>query len=136
MATQKVVEHRKHQPLAYLGVQFSEMQENWMTYRKEAFAMGLFLERMDKVLRGPSTVRMYTDHRNLLFFFAPLALHPSSRRYVLAKLHRCSIHISRPVFIIEHILAQNMCSLIRSRGGCKSTECKRLDKDALRCWIN
>lgn len=79
------------------------MQKNWTTYEKEGLAIVKVFEKMDYQLWGPSPVRIYRDHRNLLFVFAPLALRPDAPRYVLAKVYRCAIHMSRVNFTIEQI---------------------------------
>lgn len=92
-----------HLPLAFLGGQFAGAQRNWTTYEKEAFAIVKVFDKLDYVLLGVENVHIFTDHRNLLFVFAPLALRPSSPRYVLSKVHRWAIHLSRFDFDIEHI---------------------------------
>lgn len=94
---------QKHEPLAFIGGQFSGPQNNWTTYEKEAFAIVKVFDKLDFVLWGRNQVHVFTDHRNLLFVFAPLALRPNAPRYVLSKVHRWAIHLSRFDFNIEHI---------------------------------
>lgn len=94
---------QEHQPLAFIGGQFSGAQLNWTTYEKEAYAIVKVFDKMDYALWGTANVHVFTDHRNLLFVFAPLALRPSAPRYVLSKVHRWAIHLSRFDFNIEHI---------------------------------
>lgn len=48
-------------------------------------------------------MNVFTDHRNLLYLFAPLALRPNSPRHVLSKVHRWAIHLSQIEFFIDHI---------------------------------
>lgn len=46
---------------------------------------------------------MLTDHRNLPYVLAPLALRAKSLRHVLSKAHRWAIHLSRFEFVIDRI---------------------------------
>lgn len=101
--TGKQVQDQKHEPLAFLGDHFSGAQENWTTCEMESFAIVKEFERMDYILWGPNPVRIFTDHKNLLYVFAPLALRPNPPRYVLGKVHRWAINLSRFSFVIEHI---------------------------------
>lgn len=58
---------------------------------------------MDHVLCGPNSVKIFTEHRNLLHVFAQLALFPNSPRYVLSKVYCWAILLSRFHLVIEHI---------------------------------
>lgn len=99
----KETSEQRHEPLAFLGGQFTGSQQNWTTYEKEAFSIVKVFDKLDFVLWGNNDVHVFTDHRNLLFVFAPLALRPNAPRYVLSKVHRWAIHLSRFDFSIEHI---------------------------------
>ena len=46
---------------------------------------------------------MFTDHRNLLFVFAPLALSPALGRHVVSKVQRWALFLSQFEYVIEHI---------------------------------
>lgn len=46
---------------------------------------------------------MYTDHRNLLFVFAPLALEPALGRHIVSKVQRWALFLSRFPYVIEHV---------------------------------
>lgn len=48
-------------------------------------------------------MHVFTDLGNLLNLFAHLALRSNSPLYVLSKVRRWVIHLSRFVFVIEHI---------------------------------
>lgn len=48
-------------------------------------------------------VHVLTDHRNLIHIFVPLPLRPNLLRYVLLKVHRLAIHLSRFEFEIDRI---------------------------------
>ena len=45
---------------------------------------------------------MFTDHRNLLFIFAPLALERSLGRHIIPKVQRWALYMSRFHYVIEH----------------------------------
>lgn len=101
------VKEQKHEPMALLGRRFAGVQRNWTTYEKEAYAIVQTFDRMDYLFWGPQPVHVFTDHRNLLYVFAPFALRPNSPRRVLSKVHRWAIHLSRFEFFIEHIDGTN-----------------------------
>lgn len=48
-------------------------------------------------------MHVFTDHRSLLYWFAPLLLCSNSPRHVLSKMHRWAIHLSTFEFFINHI---------------------------------
>lgn len=98
----------KPTPLAFLGGKFNRTQRNWTTYEKEAYAVVQTFERIDYLLWGAKQTHVFTDHRNLLYAFAPLALRPNSPRHVLSNLHRWASHFSRFKFHINHIEGSNI----------------------------
>jgi len=71
------IEEQKHVPLAFLGAGFKGAQLGWSTFEKDAYAIFQVFEKLDYVLTGSSPTHIYTDHRNLPFVFAPLALEPA-----------------------------------------------------------
>lgn len=99
----KAIEQQKHEPLAFLGGKFNKSQRNWTTYEKEAYAVVQTFDRMDYLFWGSKRTHVFTDHKNLLYVFAPLALRPNSPMHVLSKVHRWAIHLSRFDFFINHI---------------------------------
>lgn len=92
---EKPVEEQQHEPLAFLGGKFSGAQKNWSTFEKEAYAVVQTFKRMDYLLWGAKQTHVYTDHKNLLYVFAPLALRPNSPRHGISKVHRWAIHLSK-----------------------------------------
>lgn len=97
------VEKQHYQPLVFLGGRFSKAQENCTMCQKEAFVVVNDFEKMDYVFWGPNRIKINTAHRNLLYVFAPLAFRPNTSWYVVVKVHRWKIHLSRLYFVIEHI---------------------------------
>lgn len=103
----KKVGEQQHEPMAFLGGRFTGAQKNWTTYEKEAYAIVQTFDRLDYLFWGTTRTHIFTDHKNLLYVFAPLALRPNSPRHVLSKVHRWAIHLSRFEFFINHIEGSN-----------------------------
>lgn len=68
---------QNHDPLAFLRGTLAGTQETWSTY-EETFAIVKDFGRTEYILWGLNQVKIYTDHRNLLFVFAPLVLRVNS----------------------------------------------------------
>ena len=100
-------EQQSHEPLAFLGSAFKKSELNWTTFEKEAFAILKTFEKMDCLLAGRSDIRVLTDHRNLLFVFAPRALEPTLGRHVVSKVQRWAFYLSRFDYSIEHIRGED-----------------------------
>ncbi len=75
------IENESHEPLAFLGSEFRGAQKRWSTFEKEAFAIFQAFEKMDYVLLQARPARLYTDHRNLLYIFAPHAVCSTGNRW-------------------------------------------------------
>lgn len=99
----KPVLDQKHEPLGFLGGEFTGSERNWTTYEKEGFAIYRVFEKLDYMLMGEQPVHVFTDHRNLLFVFSPTALQPTIGRHVISKVQRWAMFLSRFDFSIEHI---------------------------------
>ena len=74
-----------HEPLAFLGSQFKKAELNWTMFEKEGFAIFQSFDKLDYLLTSGRQAHVFTDHRNLLFVFAPLALEPALGRHVVSK---------------------------------------------------
>ena len=94
---------QQHQPLAFLGAAFKGAELGWSTFEKEAFAIFKTFEKLDYMLLGHGDVRVFTDHRNLLFVFAPLSLEPSLGRHIVSKVQRWALYLSKFAYVIEHV---------------------------------
>ena len=97
------LEEQRHEPLAFLGAEFKGAQLGWSTFEKEAYAIFQTFEKFDYVLMGSKPTHIYTDHRNLLFVFAPLTLEPALGRHILSKVQRWALFLSRFSYVIEHV---------------------------------
>ncbi len=92
-----------HQSLAFLSGTFSECQEHWSNYEREAFAIVQAFRKLDYMLSCDSTTRVFTDHRNLLFQFNPVSMEPSLGRHKVLKVVRWALFLSAFTYRIEHV---------------------------------
>ena len=99
----KPYEEQRHEPLAFLGGAFRDAELNWSTFEREGFAIFQTFEKLDYLFLDDHPVHIFTDHRNLLFTFAPLALQPKLARHTCSKVYRWATFLSRFDYVIEHI---------------------------------
>ena len=99
----KPVTEQTHKPLAFLGSQFKNSELSWTTFEKEGFAIFQTFTKLDYLLMSGKPPHVYTDHRNLLFIFAPLTLEPALGRHVVSKVQRWALYLSRFPYVIEHV---------------------------------
>lgn len=100
---EKPIHEQCHKPLAFLSGTFSEREEHWSTYEREAFAIVQAFRRLDYLLSCDSTTRVFTDHRNLLFAFNPVAMEPSLGRHKVLKVVRWALYLSALTYRIDHV---------------------------------
>ena len=96
-------EEQEHFPMGFLGAEFKGAERDWTTFEKEAFAIFQSFVKMDYLFLGEQPVHVFTDHRNLLFVFAPFALEPALGRHVVSKVQRWALFLSRFNYRIEHV---------------------------------
>ena len=99
----KPVAEQIHQPLAFLSGEFKGPQFGWTTYEKEGFAVAETFHRLDYMLMCEQDIRIFTDHRNLLFVFAPSTLEPTLGRHKVLKVLRWAVFLSQFMYRIEHV---------------------------------
>ncbi len=59
---------------------------------------------------------VFSDHRNLLFAFAPLVVVPGLRRHTVGKVLRWDLSLSKCPYVIEHIEGErNVLPIILTR---------------------
>lgn len=90
-------------PLAFLGGTFKGFQTNLSTYKQEGFAILKTFDKLDYLFLDKHPVHVLTDHRNLLFVVAPLALQPALGQQVVDKFQRWAVFLSIFEYTIEHI---------------------------------
>ena len=94
---------QRHQPLGFVGGELTKAEVNWGTFEKEGCAIFKTFEKLEYLLLGEQPVHVFTDHRNLLYVFAPCALVRTSAHHVVSKFQRCAMYLSRFDYVIEHI---------------------------------
>ena len=115
----KQFKKQKHEPLAFLGAAFKGAEEFWTTLEKEAYPIYMVFKKLDYMLLAEENTHLYTDHRNLLFVFNPLALDPALRRHIVNKVQRWGLYLSKFSYIIEHIPGdKNVVADIMTRWCC------------------
>ena len=97
------LEDQKHEPLAFLGSEFKKSQLNWSTFEKEGFSIYQTFKKTDYMLYGHPEIHIFTDHRNLLFVFAPNAVCPALGHHIISKVQRWALFLSTFNYTIEHI---------------------------------
>lgn len=99
----KPIEEQAQEPLAFLRAAFKDAEKNWSTFEQEGFAIYQSLKKLDYLFYHEHPIHVFTDHRNLLFLFAPLALEPALERHVVNKVQRWALYLSQLPYLIEHV---------------------------------
>ncbi len=99
----KPLELQQHRPLAFLGSAFRGAQLQWSTFEKEGFSIFSAFEKCDYLMMGENPVRVFMDHRNLRFVFAPTVLEPALGRHIVSKVQRWALFLSRFSYEIDHV---------------------------------
>lgn len=94
---------QQHALLAFQGETFAAAQRNWSSYEKETFAVVQSFGTMNYLPRDARQTHVHTEHKSLLYVFAPLAHRPKSPRQSTSKVHRLKIHLSQFGVVINHI---------------------------------
>ncbi|MEM1369509.1 MAG: RNase H-like domain-containing protein [Cyanobacteria bacterium P01_H01_bin.15] len=100
---EKAPQLQVHEPLAFISGSFTEREAHWSTYEREAFAIVQAFKRLDYLLACDKSTRIFTDHRNLLFTFNPVAMEPSLGRHKVLKVIRWALFLSAFNYRIEHV---------------------------------
>ncbi|MEM7504931.1 MAG: RNase H-like domain-containing protein [Pseudomonadota bacterium] len=96
-------EQQQHEPLAFVGAEFKGAQRSWTTFEKEAYAIYRTFYKLDYLMFSSTDTRVFTDHSNLLFVFAPTAIEPTLGRHVVCKVQRWALFLSRFSYTLEHV---------------------------------
>lgn len=97
------IEEQRHEPLAFQGSAFKGAELGWSTFEKEGYAIFQTFEKVDYFFFGSTPARIFSDHRNLLFVFVPIALEPRLGRHIISKVQRWALFLSRFEYVIEHV---------------------------------
>ena len=96
-------EKQRREPLAFLGAAFKGSEARRTTFENEAFAIYQVLKKLYYMLLAEGNIHLYTDHRNLLFVFNPLALKLLFQRHVVSKVQCWGLYPSRFSYAIEPV---------------------------------
>eukprot|EP00171_Calliarthron_tuberculosum_P001128 IDg1128t1 len=99
----KPLELQKHEPLAFLGAKFKNAKVHWTMFEKEAYAIYQTFRKLDYLFYDDQSAHVFTDHRNLLFAFAPLFVVPGLKKHTVGKVLRWAMTLSKFPYTIEHI---------------------------------
>ncbi|KAG6574672.1 DNA/RNA polymerase [Phytophthora cinnamomi] len=97
------LEQQHHRPLAFLSGRFVGASSRWPTIEKEAYAIVEATRRLEYLLLRPGGFRLYTDHRNLVYIFAPYGPDTAMARYQADKLQRWALSLLSFTYVIEHV---------------------------------
>lgn len=89
------VEEQLHEQLDLLEAYVKGSELKWSTLEKEGITIFQKFEKMYYLLHCQRQTHVFTDHRNLLLCFAPLALEPALGRHVVSKVQRWDLLLSR-----------------------------------------
>ncbi|OWZ09291.1 LOW QUALITY PROTEIN: hypothetical protein PHMEG_00018028 [Phytophthora megakarya] len=91
---------QQHQLLTCLSGTFSGPQRNWSIIEKEAYPIICACDKLSYLLLRSGEVKLYRDHRNLIYVFAPRA---EVKKHILGKLSRWATKLAEYRYEIEHI---------------------------------
>lgn len=130
------LEEQQHEPLAFLGSEFRKAELNWSTFEKEGFAIFQTFEKLYYIFHDDHPTHVFTDHRNLLFIFAPYATEPTIGRHIVSKVQRWAMYLSRFEYVIEHIDGKrNICADMLTRWT-KGYRNERLSTKSICCLVS
>jgi hypothetical protein len=99
----KSFELQAHEPLACVSGAFTDAAASWPIIEKEAYALVQTVVKHDYILLGGDTFDLWTDHKNLVYVFAPSMVNPSVRRYTSQKLERWAMQLAGYTYNVMHI---------------------------------
>ncbi|OWY94590.1 DNA/RNA polymerase, partial [Phytophthora megakarya] len=94
------VDKETHELLICLNGSFTGSQCNWSVIEKEAYPIVCACEKLSYLLLRPGGFRLYCDHRNLIYIFAP---GKEVKKHIRGKLLRWSTKLMEYRYEVEHI---------------------------------
>ncbi|OWY99161.1 hypothetical protein PHMEG_00029891, partial [Phytophthora megakarya] len=89
-----------HEMLICLSGTFTGAQRNWSIIEKEAYPIVCACDKLSYLLLRPDGFKLYCDHRNLIYVFAP---GQEVKKHIRGKLLRWSTKLMEYHYEIEHI---------------------------------
>ena len=99
----KPIHEQTHYPLAFCGGRFTHHSSRWSTLERESFAIYTTIDSHEYLFHVKKTIRIYCDHRNILYLFAPSVVEPPLGRHTVLKLQRWSLRLSQFDYSIAHV---------------------------------
>lgn len=100
---EKQTMEQSHEPLAFLGSHFRNVQRRWSTFEKKGFAIYETFRRMNYLSAVENNTHVFTDRRNLMFVFNPAAFCLGVGNHVINKFIRWELYLSQYIYRIEHM---------------------------------
>ncbi|KAE8960197.1 hypothetical protein PR001_g30462, partial [Phytophthora rubi] len=94
------VEQQDHQLVICKGGMFKDSQLNWTVIEKEAYPIVKACNDLEYLLLRPKGFRLFCDHANLIYIFAP---HDELKKHVRDRLQRWAMRLCGFHYRIEHI---------------------------------
>ncbi|OWY99894.1 hypothetical protein PHMEG_00029027, partial [Phytophthora megakarya] len=98
------VAQQQHQLIICKGGTFRHNELNWTIVEKEAYPIVKACHELEYLLLRPNGFRLYCDHANLIYIFAP---HDELKRHVRDRLQRWSMRLCGLHYVIEHISGEH-----------------------------
>ncbi|KAE9296720.1 hypothetical protein PF008_g23924 [Phytophthora fragariae] len=110
------ITEQQHQLVHCVSGTFKGAAQHWSVSKKEAFPIIKAATDLDYLLIRSKGSRLYSDHRNLIFIFAP---GDEIKKHVRGKLQRWSLKLNELRYTIEHISGEeNVWADMASRWAC------------------
>ncbi|OWZ22169.1 hypothetical protein PHMEG_0003164, partial [Phytophthora megakarya] len=100
----KPVEKQQHELLVCVSGTFTGSKRNWSVIEKEAYPIICACDQLSHLLLRPQGFRLFCDHRNLIYVFAPSK---EVKKHIRGKLLRWAVKLMEYRYHIEHIEGTN-----------------------------
>lgn len=92
-----------HRPLCFLSGDFNGATVGWTTFEKELYDVYETFRRLDYILLCAKDIRVFTDHRYLLFVLNSHSTGETLGCHIVLKVLRWELHLSKFNYRIEHV---------------------------------
>ncbi|KAJ8531732.1 hypothetical protein ON010_g14230 [Phytophthora cinnamomi] len=100
----KAVAEQQHELLVCVSGTFTDSKRNWSVIEKEAYPIICACDQLSHLLLRPEGFRLFCDHRNLIYVFAPGR---EVKKHIRGKLLRWAMKLMEYKYRIEHIEGSN-----------------------------
>ncbi|KAE9062778.1 hypothetical protein PF010_g29265 [Phytophthora fragariae] len=99
-----LVTKQRHEMIICKGGTFKKNELNWTIVEKEAYPIVKACHDLEYLLLRPKGFRLYCDHANLVYIFAP---HDALKKHVRDRLQRWAMRLCGLHYVIEHIAGED-----------------------------